>query len=51
MTIRTSNQAIEAALKDTKNKPGTCQMTVRNWFNAPSAGDRDGDGDAEAVDG
>lgn len=51
MAIRTSNQAIDAALKDTKNKPGTCQMTVRNWFNAPSAGDRDGDGDADAVDG
>lgn len=51
MTINTSKQAIAEALGQTKNVVGTCQMTVRNWFNAPSAGDQDGDGDADAIDG
>lgn len=51
MTIRTSSQAIEAAKGQTRNVPGMCQYNVRTWFNAPSVGDRDGDGDADAVDG
>jgi hypothetical protein len=51
MTIRTSSKAIEAAKGQTRNVPGTCQLNVRTWFNAPSAGDQDGDGDADAVDG
>lgn len=51
MTIRTSKQALEAARGQTHNVVGTCQLTVRSWFNAPSAGDQDGDGDADAVDG
>lgn len=51
MTIRTGSQAIAAAKGQTRNEPGTCQKVVRTWFNAPSAGDRDGDGDADAVDG
>lgn len=51
MTIRTSKQALAAARGTTRNVPGTCQLTVRNWFNAPSAGDQDGDKDADAVDG
>jgi hypothetical protein len=51
MTIRTGSQAIAAAKGQTRNVPGTCQRTVRTWFNAPSAGDQDGDGDADAVDG
>lgn len=51
MTIRTSKQAMAAALGQTTNVPGTCQLTVRGWFDAPSAGDQDGDGDADAVDG
>ena len=33
------------------NTPGTCQMWTRNIFGAESAGDRDRDGDADAVDG
>lgn len=49
--IRTSKQAIAVALRQTHNVPGTCQKTVREWFNAPSAGDRDHDDDADAVDG
>jgi hypothetical protein len=51
MTIRTASQAIAAAQGQTRNVPGTCQLTVRGWFNAPSAGDRDGDHDADANDG
>lgn len=51
MAIRKSSEAIRAALGQTRNVPGTCQKTVRTWFNAPSAGDQDGDGDADAVDG
>jgi len=33
------------------NKPGTCQLWTRTMFGAPSAGDRDHDGDSDAVDG
>ena len=33
------------------NTPGTCQMWTRGIFGAHSAGDRDLDGDADAVDG
>lgn len=33
------------------NVPGTCQLWTRTMFGAPSAGDRDRDGDADAVDG
>lgn len=51
MTIRTSNQAIAKAKGQTRNVPGTCQINVRTWFAAPSAGDQDRDGDADAVDG
>lgn len=51
MTIRTRSKAIEAAKATKTNVPGTCQKVTRGWFNAPSAGDQDGDGDADAVDG
>jgi hypothetical protein len=51
MTIRKGSQAIAAAKGQTRNVVGTCQLNVRIWFNAPSAGDQDGDGDADAVDG
>lgn len=51
MTINTSKQAIAKALGQTHNTPGTCQLAVRTWFNAPSAGDQDHDGDADAIDG
>jgi hypothetical protein len=33
------------------NKPGTCQLWTRTQFLGKSAGDQDGDGDADAVDG
>lgn len=51
MTIRTPEQAVAAADAQTRNVPGTCQKVTRGWFNAPSVGDVDGDGDADAVDG
>lgn len=34
-----------------ENTPGTCQLWTRTMFGAPSAGDQDRDGDADAVDG
>lgn len=49
--VRSSKEAMEAAERQTLNKPGMCQYTVRTWFDAPSAGDQDGDGDYDAVDG
>lgn len=51
MSIRTRAQAIQAALNQTVNRVGTCQLNVRGWYLAPSVGDVDGDGDADAVDG
>ena len=51
MTIRTSKQAMAASLGQTRNVPGQCQKVMRGWFNAPSAGDQDHDGDADAQDG
>lgn len=51
MAIRNRDEAVATSMKQTRNEPGTCQMTTRGWFNAPSAGDRDGDGDADANDG
>lgn len=43
--------AAKNAEKKTTNVPGTCQLVTRNYYGAPSAGDRDHDGDADAVDG
>lgn len=51
MTINTSKQAIVKASNQTTNRVGTCQLNVHEWFNAPSVGDQDHDGDADAVDG
>lgn len=51
MTIRTSEQALAAAMAQETNKVGTCQFVTRGWFAAPSAGDQDNDGDYDAVDG
>lgn len=51
MSIRTRKQAIAASLAQKTNVPGTCQLVTRGWFNAPSAGDVDKDGDADAIDG
>lgn len=44
-------EAVKAALRTTRNVPNTCQLVTRGWFNAPSVGDFDGDGAADAEDG
>lgn len=44
-------EALEAARRTTRNVPNTCQLVTRGWFNAPSVGDFDGDGAADAEDG
>lgn len=49
--VKSNVEAVKAALEQDKNIPGTCQMVTRGWFGAPSAGDRDGDRDADANDG
>lgn len=51
MTIRTSAEAIHVACAQEENVEGTCELNVREWFNAPSVGDVDHDGDSDAVDG
>lgn len=51
MSIRSGVEAIAASKKQTTNTPGMCQQVTRTWFNAPSVGDVDRDGDADAVDG
>lgn len=43
--------AARRAEKALTNEPGMCQRWTRTIFNAPSVGDRDGDHDADAVDG
>lgn len=50
-TIRTREQAAQSAEAQTTNVVGRCQEWTRNRYLAPSAGDRDHDGDADAVDG
>lgn len=45
------DQAVERAKAAETNSPGTCQLWTRTIFGADSAGDRDRDGDADAVDG
>lgn len=49
--VRNRDEAVVVMNKQTRNKVGTCQMVTRGWYDAPSAGDRDGDGDADANDG
>lgn len=49
--LNSARTAITTSLRQTRNVPGTCQLTVRAWFDADSVGDYDGDGDADAVDG
>lgn len=49
--MNTAVEAVAKAKSISSNVPGTCQLWVRNLFLAPSAGDQDGDGDADAVDG
>lgn len=49
--VRSREAAVKLAKTKKTNVPGTCQLWVREIFGAPSAGDRDGDRDADAVDG
>lgn len=49
--VNTREEAVQASLKTTVNEVGSCQKTTRTWFDVPSAGDYDRDGDADAVDG
>lgn len=49
--VRSAPEAAKVALADKTNVPGTCQLATRTWLGAPSVGDVDGDGDADAVDG
>lgn len=49
--VRNREEAAQAAEKSWTNVVGTCQLWTRTQFGAPSAGDRDRDGDADAVDG
>lgn len=44
-------EAAQRAEKATTFGAGMCQLWTREIFGAPSAGDRDRDGDADAVDG
>jgi len=49
--MRTPSQALHAAMLTVNNVPRTCQFVTRGWLDAPSAGDFDGDGAADAEDG
>lgn len=49
--IRNREEAAKAAEATTTNIPGRCQEVTRGYFNAPSAGDQDHDGDFDAYDG
>lgn len=51
MTIRTPKQALAVANATKTNVVNTCQKVTRGYYDAPSAGDQDGDGDADAYDG
>jgi hypothetical protein len=51
VTILDRDQAADRAATSQTNVPGTCQLWTRTQYLAPSAGDRDADGDADAVDG
>jgi hypothetical protein len=51
MSINNRERAARLAEASTHNVPDGCQLWTRTQFNAPSAGDQDHDGDADAVDG
>jgi len=51
MTINTPKQALVIANGTRVNREGFCQQVTRGYYLAPSAGDVDGDGDADAYDG
>ena len=45
------DEAVARAKASTTNVPNTCQLWTREIFGAPSVGDFDGDGSADAEDG
>lgn len=49
--MRNREEAARAAEATHFNKVNTCQLQTRLWFDAPSVGDHDGDGRADAEDG
>lgn len=49
--VATAQEAVKRARASSFNTPGTCQLWTRTQYSAGSAGDRDHDGDADAVDG
>jgi hypothetical protein len=49
--VRNREEAVQAALNTHVNTPRMCQAVTRGWFAAPSVGDFDGDGAADAEDG
>jgi len=49
--VRSREEAAKQARQSKTNVPGTCQLWTRTQYLAPSAGDQDRDGDADAVDG
>jgi len=51
MSIATAEEAAKNALARTRNIPDTCQIVTRGYYGAPSVGDFDGDGSADAEDG
>jgi hypothetical protein len=50
-TLYNRTEAVARALATKTNVPDTCQLVTRTWVGAPSAGDFDGDGAADAEDG
>lgn len=50
-TTYSRDEAVKRALAQHTNVPDTCQLVTRTWVGAPSAGDYDGDGSADAEDG
>lgn len=49
--VRNREEAAKLAESTQFNVPNTCQLVTRTWFDAPSVGDFDGDGAADAEDG
>lgn len=51
MTIQTREEAVRRALDRETNPVGMCQLVTRGYYDAPSVGDADNDGDSDAADG
>jgi CW_7 repeat len=51
MALTSASMAAVKAEASERNNPGMCQAWTRGMYNAPSVGDVDKDGDADAVDG